>query len=481
MLGRTPQLSADAIRLMNAVASQAANRDAGFEVTQKDAGTTAGSMLHGPGGLLGVPGMNKQIINAMIMPRGIAGRIPVMKSVNTNEIYPIFTGQLASSGNEPTAACADWPTVGSFKTCRQTFPFGQQGRMSQVLNVKYAGQVINRGEFRDNVLLGQPGGDLPTPGPVNWQKAFQSEYEYKIAELFSGYARDYARNVYTGNAGTTAGSAGYIQYNGLDRQIQANKRDAITGVACAAVDSLVLDMGNISINTAGGTLYNVLANVVNNLDRLAEQLGMEVKWAITMRYGAWLMLTQVWPCIYATTGCPTSYGIVRSASIEEQTNMRDRMRNDRMLPVEGKMIEVIVDDTIAETVAAGGAVGTYQSDIYFLPLTVNGQPALFWEYFDMNSEAVAAANAMAPGGFFSVLDNGRFLFVRLAPTHTCVQVEVIERPRLILLTPFLAARLQNIRYTYSIHEREWDPSSTYFVNGGLANSPQPYFYPNGGS
>ena len=471
MLQATPQFSPDAIRLMNAMAS----------ATFKDAGTTAGSPLHGPGGLLGVPGLNKQIINAMILPKGIAGRIPVMKSLNTNELFPIFTGQLAGTGSEPTGACADWPTVGSFKTCKQTFPFGQQGRMSQVLNIKYAGQVINRGEFRDNVLLGSPQGDVPMPGPVNWQRAFQTEYEYKIAELFAGYARDYARNVYTGNAGTTAGSEGYIQYNGLDRQIQANKRDAVTGVACAAVDSLVLDLNGASINTAGGTIYALLANVVNNYERLAEQLGMEVKWALSMRYGAWQMLTQIWPCIYATTGCPTSYNIVRTSSLEEQTNMRDTLRRTRMLPIEGKDYEVVIDDTIAETVAAGGVVGTYQSDFYFLPLTVNGQPSLYWEYFDMNAEAVAAANRMAPGGFFDVLDNGRFLFVRLAPTHTCVQVEIIERPRLILLTPFLAARLQNISYTYSIHEREWDPASAYYVDGGLSQSPQPYFYPNGGA
>jgi hypothetical protein len=464
-------LNPQAIALLNAMASG---------IATKDAGTTAGAMLHGPGSLLGVPGMNKQIINAMIMPKGLAGRIPVRKSVDTNEIFPILTGQLASTGTEPTTACAEWPMVGSFKTCRQQFPFGQQGRESQVLNVKYAGQIINRGEFRDNVLLGQPGGDVPTPGPINWQRVFQSEYEYRIGQLFNGYARDYARNIYTGNAITTAGSAGYIQYNGLDRQIQANKRDAITGVACAAVDSLLVDFNGASINSAGGTIYALIANAVNNLERLSEQLGMEVKWAITMRYGAWLTLTNIWPCIYATVGCPGGT-IIRTQSLDEATAFRDRMRQTRMLPIEGKEYEVIVDDTITETVAAGGVVGTYQSDIYFLPLTANGEPTLFWEYFDMNAEAVAAANAMAPGGYFSVLDNGRFLFVRQSPSHTCVQVEIIERPRVILLTPFLAARFQNLRYTYSLHEREWDPASPYFVNGGLSQSPQPYWYPNGGS
>lgn len=460
-------LSPDAVQLMNWLAS------VGF----KDAGTSAGAPLHGPGGLLGYPGLNKQIVNAMIMPRGIAGRIPVVKSANTNELYPVLTGQLSSTGNEPTAACAEWPTVGAFKTCAQTFPFGQQGRQSQVLNIKYAGQTINRGEFRDNVLLGRPGGDVPTPGPINWQRIFQTEYEYKLGELFNGYARDYARNVYTGNATTTAGSQGYIQYNGLDRQIRTGKIDARTGAACAAVDSLVIDFNGVSINSSGGTVYALLANAINNMERLSEQLGLEVKWVITMRYGAWLTLTNVWPCIYATTGCFAS-DIVRTSSLEEQVNFRDRLRNTRMLPIEGKEYEVVIDDTISETVAAGGVVGTYQSDIYLLPLTVNGQPSLFWEYFDMNAEAVAAASRMAPMGFFDVLDNGRFLFSRLAPTHTCVQVEIVERPRLILLTPFLAARFQNLRYTYSIHEREWDPASEYFANGGSSTSPLPYFYPN---
>lgn len=469
MWGSTPAaLSPDAVQILNLLASAAF----------KDAGTSAGAPLHGPGGLLGYPGLNKQIVNAMIMPRGIAGRIPVMKSVNTNELYPVLTGQLASTGSEPSTACSDWPVVGSFKTCIQTFPFGQQGRQSQVLNIKYAGQAINRGEFRDNVLLGKPGGDLPTPGPINWQRIFQSEYEYKLGELFNGYTRDYARYTYTGNKSTTAGSQGWMQYDGLNQQIKTGKIDTRSGGRCAAVDSLVVDFNGTSINSSGGTVYSLLANAINNMERLGEQLGLDVKWAITMRYGAWLTITSVWPCIYATTGCIAGANIVRTSSLEEQTNMRDQMRRARMLPIEGKEYEVIIDDTITETVAAGGVTGTYQSDIYLLPLTVNGQPSLFWEYFDMNAEAVAAASKMAPSGYFDVLDDGRFLFSLLSPTHTCVQVEIVERPRLILLTPFLAARFQNLRYTYSIHEREWDPASEYFVNGGSQTSPLPYFYPN---
>ncbi len=462
-----PSLTPDAVQLLNWMASY------------KDAGTTAGAQLHGPGGLLSTPGLNKQIVNAMIMPRGLAGRLLVRKSIDTNEIFAILTGLTASTGDEPTAACADWPLVGQFKTCKQQHPFGQQGRMSQVLNVKYAGQVVNRGEFRDNTLFGQPDmGNNNPPAPINWQRALQSEQEKKLAELYAGYFRDYARYIFTGNPANTAGSAGFQQYRGLDLLINTGKRDATTGVTCPAADSIVIDLNGASINTSGGTFYNVLANIMLNLELLSKRLSLDVKWAIVMRQGAFWTATNQWPCVYATTGCIGGANIVHTGSLNEAVEMRDSMRTDPHLMIEGKRYEVIISDEVAEEIAAGGVVGTYESDVYIVPLTANGEPVLFWEYFDMNAEAIAAANQMAPGGFFSTLADGRFLLVRQSPTHTCVQVEIIERPRLILLTPFLAAKVQNVRYTYSIHERDPFTTDTYFVNGGLTVSPQPYFYPN---
>jgi len=465
-MSATPSLNPEAIALLNAMATG---------IATKDAGTTAGAMLHGPGGLLATPGLSKQIPNAMIMPRGLAGRLPVRPAIETNEIFAILTGLTASSGNEPTAACADWPTVGQFKVCRQQHPFGQQGRTSQVLNVKYAGQIVNRGEFTDNVLFGAPAmdGNNP-PGPVNWAKVLQTEYEKKLGELYMGYFRDYSRYIYTGNPQTTAGSAGFQQYRGLDLLVNTGKRDAISGVACPAADSIVFDFNGAVVNTNGSTYYDRIANIVSNLERLAEQLGFDVKWGLAMTYGAFWTLTNIWPCIYATSGCGVNT-VIRTQSLEEATKMRDDMRQGKYLLIEGKRYEVIVDDSIAESVPA---LGNYQSDIYFLPLSANGEPTLFWEYFTFNEQATAAAGAMAPQGYFSTLQNGRFLFVRQSPTHTCVQVEIIERPRLILMTPFLAARFQNVRYTITVHERQSFPTDPYFVNGGGVNTPLPYFYPN---
>lgn len=470
-----PTLNPQAIAMLNALASG---------MTTKDAGTTAGAQLHGPGGLLATPGLNRQIMNAMIAPRGLAGVLQVRPSIDTNEIFAIMTGQLASSGNEPTADCTDWPTIGQFKVCRQQHPFGQQGRQSQVLNVKHAGEIVNRGEFTDNVLFGQPATDNGVlPGPVDWTRALQIESEKKIAELYMGYFRDYARFLYTGNPGNT-GTHGFVQYRGLDLLINTNKADAITGVLCPAADSIVVNLNGTNVNANnganGGVVYGIIANTVTNLERLAEQLSLEVEWAITMRYGAFWAMTNIWPCIYATTGCAVNT-VIRTQSLEEATAMRDDMRQNKYLLIEGKRYRVIIDDAITETVAAGGVVGTYQSDLYFVPLSANGTPLTFFEYFPMNGQAIQAANRLAPGGFFDVLQNGRFLFVRLAPTHTCVQVEIIERPRLVLLAPFLAARWTQMRYTISIHERTAFPDEVYFVNGGSTTTPLPYFYPESGS
>lgn len=446
-----------------------------YLVANKDASTAVGTQAHGPGGLLATPGLNRQIVNAMILPEGLAGRLPVRPNTSTNEIVPILTGLTATTGTRPTVDCGDWPTVGEFKTCAQTFTFGYQGLRSKPLNIARAGEIVNRGEFTDNTLFGAPDpGDNTPVGQINWQRAFQLEHEKKMAELWTGYYRDYAPLIWRGNKQNT-GTTGYVEYDGLDRQINTGKRDAITGARCEAADSVVFDFNGLNINTSGAQAYAYIANVVTNLERLSRQLKIQTEWALTMTYGAFWTLTNVWPCVYATAGCGVNT-IVRTQSINEATDMRDEMRQGSYLLIEGRRYEVIIDDSIAETVVGSG---TYQSNIYLVPMRGNGQPLTFWEFFPFPQVGAAAA-AMAPANYFTTTQNGRFLIVRLTPTSTCVQVEVQERPRLILYAPHLAARFNNLRYTITVHERTSFPGDPYFVNGGSTTTPLPYFYPNGG-
>jgi len=44
------------------------------------------------------------------------------------------------------------------------------------------------------------------------------------------------------------------------------------------------------------------------------------------------------------------------------------------------------------------------------------------------------------------------------------------------LTPMIAGRLTSIRYTPVVHERDWDPSGTYYVDGGTSSGQTPPSY-----
>lgn len=435
------------------------------------AGTTPGIQLHGNGGLLATPGMNRQIVNGMILPRGLAGRLRVRPAVTTNEVVGVLTGLTANTGAQNTGACDPAPVAGQFKMCHQTLPFGRQSLESQVLQIDRVGEIVNRGEFRDNVLVGAPQADNLLQN-VNWNTALQREVEKKMAELYLAFFRTYGKYVYTGNPASTAGNTGFQQYRGLDLQINNDKIDAITGERCPAADSFIFDFNGAGAQADGPDVYAVFANAFTNMKRLANQLGMgNVEWALSMRYGAFWALSAMWPCVYQTSNCSVSGLTIGGA---EQIQMRDQMRAGEYLLIEGERVPVIIDDFITETVP--GAVGTYESDVYLVPLRAGGTDLTYFEYFDLNAEAIQAANRMAPTGAFEAIDGGRFLLHRKNPTNECVQVRITERPRLVLAAPHLAARFTNLRYNITIHERDALPGEPYFVNGGSTGTPLQNFY-----
>jgi hypothetical protein len=77
-----------------------------------------------------------------------------------------------------------------------------------------------------------------------------------------------------------------------------------------------------------------------------------------------------------------------------------------------------------------------------------------------------AARAMAPADSYQTSDAGRFLWHKKPPTNFCVQMLAKTEPRILLLTPHVAARLTNVKYTPLAHERDWDPDGSFYVDGG---------------
>lgn len=464
--------------------------DASMGLREKAAGSTpAGDFVHGPTGILSFPGQRQDVLNAMISPIGLQGLLERQYRVSAyaNEVYPILTGQTASTGTEPTQACEDGTQPGNLKMCNTTFSFGRIVKDSQVLQADRPGLLVNRGEFRDQRLIGNPLTNISRPAEIDLSAALRNEGDKKLFELYNAYVRDYAHLLYDGNPANTVGSTGYIEYRGLDLIINTGYQDVVFGGACQAADSVLVSFGDSPVTGNENQIVTDIVETYAYLDYLAERTGLKpVEYVLSMRYSLYRLLSQIWPCVYMTYRCVIqSANSTNFVSAEMQVKMRDDMRNgifdgrDVGMPyllIDGKAIPVVIDDSIDET-ALGSNL--FESQIYYVPLTVKGRPSTYLEYFDLNAPGGMAdvVEQWAPNDF-KILGDGRFWLHRKPPTNECLQIRLGTRPRLIMEAPFLAARLFNLRYSPPLfHERSPFPDDPYFVNGGNVAIGEPYFYP----
>lgn len=434
---------------------------------------------HGPGGLFSHPALERPVFSAMILPRaGLQARLPLNKSQFDYPLYGIFTGVTATTGDEPTGPCDDFPVAGLSKLCMQSSVFARQGRESRVFELDRIGRLTDRGEHTDFQFMGNPWqGErmMPQiPGSGDSNAVLNQEYAKMAFEMGVTWQRDFAREFYSGNPSNNTAQGGRKYYRGLDLLINTGYRDAESGQTCPAADSIVRSFGNLNISTNAATLIAQITNIYRNLKYIASGAGLDpVKWVIAMRWSTFYEITDVWPCAYLSYRCTNlATGSTQFVDSAQQIAMRDEMRSNmyertgQYLLIDGERVEVVIDDAIEEL---GIGAGTFRSAIYFVPLTVlGGVPVTYMEYFPYNvaNGAMDFARFGAPQGSFQDSDDGRFLWHFKPPTNYCVQFLVKTEPRLILRTPYLAARLTNVQYTPLAHEREPFTDSTYFVNGG---------------
>lgn len=451
-------------------------------VSFKDVSSTPTTTYgHGPGGLFSAPGLSQPLLSAMVLPiMGIQSMLPSFPSRDANPLYGIITGVTAYSGSEPVGVCDDPPTSGLTKLCQHSFVFGRQSRMTRVFDIDRVGLLTNRGEYTDLRLLNNPFGNpgsqanTPTIDGFNPTAVGQNELAKVLFEFATTWSRDFAREMYTGNPTNNSAQGGRKYFYGMDILINTGYRDAETGTACPAADSIVRSFGSLDISTNGGTLVRTVTNIYRNLRYLASRSGLDpVSWVIAMPWALFYEVTEVWPCAYLSYRCQNNpTGTTNFIDATEQVRMRDEMRGNIMdrtgqyLLIDGQRVPVVIDEAITETVLAGES---FTAPMYFIPLTVLGsRPVTYLEYLPYDGytgSPIEFANAVAPG-YYRVSDGGRFLWHMKPPTNFCVQMLAKTEPRLLMLTPYLAARLTNIKYTPLAHQRDWDTDSSYYVNGG---------------
>lgn len=449
--------------------------------------TPTTNLMHGPGGIFGAAGLERDVFSTRIKPRGLMSVLPAHPSVDMNPVVPYLTGITADASSSEKSAVCDPPIVaGNLKSCFQGSAFGRVERKTAPLELNQIGQRVNRGEFYDLRIVNDPllNDSFGMPSvPLNFQQVLAREVLARFLTVGASFENSLGTMVWAGNPANNTLGGGYMEFNGLQRLITTGIRDILTNALCPSLDSDVKNFNYLPLETNANAIFAALTMIYRFVRHNAIGMGfMPVQWAWVMREELFNQLVDVWPCAYNTYQCTTA-----SASNPNFTDgaamkaMADEMRAGLTLKIDGVTLPVIIDDFIPEqTNVNNGNVpaGNWASDIYLLPLTViGGREVTYFEHFDYD-QANGVLDAIADGRLGPstyTSDGGRFLWTT-EQTLWCFDWAAKIEPRLRLLTPHLAGRLQNVMYHPLQHFRTPQPGSAYFANGGnTSGSWNPYY------
>lgn len=442
-------------------------------ITKTPAAQTTATPLHGLGNIFGC-GVEREVLTAHIQPRGILSVLPRRPNLSEDPTFSTITGFTATTGDEVTLAtvCNDAP-AGYIKNCNLTARFGLVRRDTQTIDALEVIRRVNRGDFTDLILVGQVigMGDF-MPSGLDERQILNI---FTMAEMV-GAGVQAERLMNTGVWQSTLAAAPY--FPGLDSQIATAQVDADSNQACPALDS---DVKDFNYNDVCGTTLDIveyLSMMEHYLRWNAESAELDpVEWVIAMRPNLWHELSACWPCRYMTNRCTDFSGGANAVVINDESNvrMRDDMRNRKVIPINGTEYPVVLDTGIAEAnnITNGNLLaGQYSSSIYFVPLRVRanapgrGMEVTTLQYLDYRA-VTPEVSLIADKINFWWTDNGLFSWA-LDDNGWCYKLKLRSEPRVVLRTPQLAGRLQNVMYEPLQHLREPDPDSPYHYDGGVS-------------
>ena len=437
----------------------------------------AGTLLHGPGGMFNTPGLSDTLISTHVRARGLGQLLPAFPTNETTPYFGFITGFGDTTGSEPNAPCDDAPH-GYMKSGTLTAKLGHMARDTQTIRLPDTIKKINRSDFTDlrliNGVLNPDSSGVYMPPSLNEQGML--DMVTKAEQVIAGVNMERLLSTLLWSGDGTGASdmpgGGYIEFPGLDNQIATGQLDAETGVAMAAADSLVLDFGYQDIATSD--IVEFVEEAEDFSYNLAEDTGIgPVEGVVVMRPNAFRALTSVWPIQYNTqpemaiiAGSEARVIIDARANVDE----RDNMRNQLYIDVNGKRLSVVLDTGIVEenNGTNPGDLDAYEfaSAIYYVPLKViGGLPVTYWEYLDHQLSVPQESLLNGLQTWFT--DSGRWLW-SIDGKFTCFKLKMETDPRVVLRTPHLAWKIQDVKYSRLVPLRDPDPDNSYWVDGGVS-------------
>lgn len=457
----------------------------------KDAGVSnSAQLLFGDTGLFAVFGLDSNIITAYVRPTGISEMLSQKGHVFPTIIEQPVLGLISGVQDDGAAAvanpCDDAPS-GYLKACNLFFQSGRLQFDTATIEFDKIFTQLNAGVNTDlrlrGRLLGLSESDYPKglddQAVVNVVTGSEMVKVGTLMARGSSAQMGLTRQYWQGDPANNTAGGGYKEFPGLDAQITTGHVDAQTNTACPAVDSDVKDMNYASVSSNNA---NNVPNILWYLSMLeyylrfnAERMGLNpVEWAVCMNPNLWAEFTQFWPIAYATNrgaeilvaNSNTRLNIDSRDMVAE----RDRMRRERTVAINGNIYPVVVDDGINEQVNGDNAnipAGSYASSIYMVPLTINGGfPVCYLEYFDYRVGMQQIQALMGKQTFWT--DGGTFSWALDPIRKWCYKLSAKTERRIVLRTPQLAGRIDNILYSPLQHLRDSFPGSPYFKDGGVS-------------
>ena len=425
---------------------------------------------HGQGGLFSPGAVRPDMYSTVPRPtNGLIGAIPLVQSLKDNEIYEILTGVTQTSGNAAADSCSEGPTPGRLKVCRQTIAWGEMKVDTEVHRLANFGRRLDYQDNDRNVLNFMPP-DSPYIPQVPTMD-LNTRLGKQFAELGLGVEASMELVDFVGSAGATSNAAYlnlYIsQYAGLESLVKTGHTDSVTGIACAAADSIIVTHNApiASAGTNGGTFIQNMVDLYYGAKERARIIGMaDTKWVFAMHPKAWRAVAEIWACQYNTDRCAGSATAPNNQDATEVTRFRDDMYRGSYLLVDGEAVPVLLSTGIPAT---GVSNNVYNTDIYLLPMGWRGRPLLFRQYFPLaNSEA---QTFLGMENDARVINNGLYAVGKRSTNGLCTKFEFYSKHRLILDAPFLAGRVNDVQVTFRAQSRDVRVGESLYSDGGTSS------------
>ena len=506
--------SFEAWQQMEAMQKQGLNPNFPRMVKNDPTGSPVGPYNHGQDGIFYLPYSNNRLVSTLIMPRaGLIDVIPVLQSdpyedINLGNMFGsrtydfdtimsgITEGDIESFSNQPSGDCVEGPTGGLVKLCTQVNTMGRYRGSTRQVSLYRAGQSYTRLDELSHTLINnaqalQQFFGLPDNMPSE-SSIIMNEMARRLFELLVSFRRFFSHQLWSGSPSNNNGQARQIL--GLQTQLNNGKVDAFSGAACAAADTSIYQFGYDMVDGSGRDIVEYLEKAEYLMRINTERMGIgPVDGVLVMREALWYEITSVMPVkqyqevLAALASQPNSTGARMVIDATGAQSDRDRFRSSMLLPLNGRMYRVVLDDGIPEQNSTNNAnlgAGQFASDIFFVPITVmGGMPATFFSYYNHdNMQAQGILQSIAPNTFTFTSDGGSFRW-HIGYQNGCITLTFDFSPWLKVKFPYAGFRITHVGYEPTLNARARNPfpDDPYFVNGGnVATSGQPqrvYLYP----